>query len=95
MMKSSGACRLAATVCPGSTDFFTTMPSTGARMVVVLEVHPRLRELRFALLHQRLDIAHLRLARGELRLRGLQLLARPSNAACALSSTAAETKFFS
>ena len=34
MMNSSGACNDAATVCPGSTDFLTTTPSTGARIAV-------------------------------------------------------------
>ena len=34
MMNSSGACRLAATVCPGSTLRLTTTPSTGERISV-------------------------------------------------------------
>jgi hypothetical protein len=62
---SVGACMLAATVCPTSTFRETTTPSTGARIIGVVEIQLRL-------FQGSLRLIHLSFGRGQLRLRHLQ-----------------------
>ena len=92
IVKSVGAWRLAATVCPGSMARDTTTPSTGARISGVDQVEPRLLEGGLLLSHRglgglQLGLGHLEsgLGRGDLGLgraglrlaRGLLRLGRP------------------
>ena len=72
MTNISGACRLAATVCPGSTLRLMTMPSDRGANLGAAQVDPRLPELRLALLDEGDAVVRLCLDDARLRLRCFQ-----------------------